>query len=599
MNRPLVSLLLVAAFAGVVLLTNLGGPRLWDRDEPRNASCAAEMLARGDWVTPVMNGELRTHKPIMLYWVTMAFYSIGGVSEFTARLGSALSGVGTVLLTYAIGRRLFSPTAALWGALALATMLMFNVASRAATPDGLLIFFITATLAAFVYAHDWRADSDSSPSQKLSYPMAALVYLAASGAILTKGPVGVLLPLAAVGAYLMALGYQVPARTERTWKSLLAVGGSLLWQTPKRFWIALWRLRPLLGAAILLAVAAPWYIWVGIRTQGYWTNGFFFEHNLQRFNDSMEGHSGSILYYPVALLIGSFPWSVLLIPIGLQLRQGKLAADRRPLLFCACWIGVIVGLFSLAQTKLPSYITPCYPAVALIVGWFFARVEKDVAVAPIRWLQASGAVLLVAGVALLIALPIVASLFAPRDLWLGVLGLAPLLGGVGLIYAARKRPDWAPPALACSAAATMLGLFAVAADRVDSYRRHEELLTAIEASDSSRPIAAWNVLEPSWVFYSGRTLEVVESAPLSRRVVQEKDAPTWRQETVETPEAFLRRCPEGVLVTARSIWEKEKEKWSDQLIEVAHAPYFLKKDELVALQARAVVAKKQKSETRR
>ena len=75
----------VMLLAGLVFFTNLGGPRLWDRDEPRNAGCAWEMIERGDWVTPVFNDELRSHKPVLLYWFTMAAYAVFGVNEFAAR----------------------------------------------------------------------------------------------------------------------------------------------------------------------------------------------------------------------------------------------------------------------------------------------------------------------------------------------------------------------------------------------------------------------------------------------------------------------------------------------------------------------------------
>src|SRR5947209_822738 len=97
----------VAAIAAFVVLTNLGGPRLWDRDEPRNAGCAWEMLERHDWVVPRFNAELRTHKPVLLYWGIMSAYFIFGINEFAARLPSALCAIGTVLCTYRMGRRLF------------------------------------------------------------------------------------------------------------------------------------------------------------------------------------------------------------------------------------------------------------------------------------------------------------------------------------------------------------------------------------------------------------------------------------------------------------------------------------------------------------
>ena len=109
-------ILLIVIVGVVVLFSNLGGPRLWDRDEPRNAGCTREMLARGDWITPVFDGELRTHKPILLYWFMMTAYALFGVSEFAARFWSAAVAIGTALLTYGIGRRMCSPTVGLWAA---------------------------------------------------------------------------------------------------------------------------------------------------------------------------------------------------------------------------------------------------------------------------------------------------------------------------------------------------------------------------------------------------------------------------------------------------------------------------------------------------
>src|SRR5688572_21932494 len=144
------------------MFTNLGGPRLWDRDEPRNAGCAVEMLQRGDVIVPTFNAKLRTHKPVLLYWCIMSAYSVLGVSEFSARLPSALCAVGSTLCTWFIGRRLFGPQAGVWAAIALATSLMFGVAGRAATPDSVLIFCTTLATAIYV-GGTFRPRFDGAP----------------------------------------------------------------------------------------------------------------------------------------------------------------------------------------------------------------------------------------------------------------------------------------------------------------------------------------------------------------------------------------------------------------------------------------------------
>ena len=111
---------LLALIAGTVFFTNLGVPALWDIDEPRNAVCAREMLDNNDWVVPTFNGELRAHKPILLYWLMMGSYSAFGVTEFAARFCSAALSIGTVLLVYHVARRLFNARTAFLSALALA-----------------------------------------------------------------------------------------------------------------------------------------------------------------------------------------------------------------------------------------------------------------------------------------------------------------------------------------------------------------------------------------------------------------------------------------------------------------------------------------------
>ncbi len=193
--------------AVVVLFTNLGGPRLWDRDEPRNAGCAAEMLERGDLVTPVFDGELRTHKPILLYWLMMAAYQLLGVSEFSARFWSAALGVGTACLTYVIGRRMFSPQVGFWAAIILVTTLMYDVASRAATPDSLLIFWSTAAICCFVWGiYPPVAQGQRAAGPARTFPRwraAALMYGCMGMAVLAKGPVGLVLPTAVIGMFLL------------------------------------------------------------------------------------------------------------------------------------------------------------------------------------------------------------------------------------------------------------------------------------------------------------------------------------------------------------------------------------------------------------
>src|SRR5262249_28156379 len=132
-----------------LFLVNLGGPSLWDLDEGRNAGCAQEMLESGDWVVPKFNAKLRDVKPALLYWLQVAAYRCFGVSEFAARLPSALAALLAVLLTYELGRRLFGAATGLLAGLVLASTALFCASAHFANPDALLSACTVLTMLLF------------------------------------------------------------------------------------------------------------------------------------------------------------------------------------------------------------------------------------------------------------------------------------------------------------------------------------------------------------------------------------------------------------------------------------------------------------------
>ena len=136
--RPALEALVIVALA---LALNLAGNDrfgLFDRDEPRYATCTREMHERGDWLNPTFNGQPRYHKPVLIYWLMRAGYAIGGDNPFGARLVSAFAGAATCLLTWRLGRSLAGPQAGLLGALALATVPIMVAESKLATTDATL-----------------------------------------------------------------------------------------------------------------------------------------------------------------------------------------------------------------------------------------------------------------------------------------------------------------------------------------------------------------------------------------------------------------------------------------------------------------------------
>src|SRR6516164_2788367 len=127
--------LILIAVAAAVFLPRLGATRLWDDDETFFAQAAREMYERGDLVVPTFNQALFSHKPPFMYWMMIGAYHVFGVSEFAARLPSALFGIATVLLVWRLGRIIYSPVVGFWAGMILATSLNFVVISRAATTD--------------------------------------------------------------------------------------------------------------------------------------------------------------------------------------------------------------------------------------------------------------------------------------------------------------------------------------------------------------------------------------------------------------------------------------------------------------------------------
>jgi 4-amino-4-deoxy-L-arabinose transferase-like glycosyltransferase len=552
----------VAAIAVVVVFSNLGGVRLWDRDEPRNAGCAREMLERNDWVVPTFNAQLRGHKPVLLYWLMMSAYSVFGVNEFAARFWSAVLGTGTVLLTYGMGRRMFGPAVGVWAAVMLATSMMFDVASRAATPDAPLIFFSALGMYFFV-RHVFPVSGQWFPRSTLS---AVPIYGSLALAALAKGPIGMLVPTAVIGLFLLIVARTDGSIEPRTWRQRVR-------DLPRHFILTCWRMR--LGTAVfmLLLLAVPWYVWVGIRTDGQFLREFFVDHNLNRARAPMEGHAGPIVYYPLVILLGFFPWSIFAVPAILEMRTliRRQHAWSSGLWLCFCWVAVWVGLFSLAQTKLPSYVTPCYPALALVTACFGERWVRGATHVAAFWPRLGIGTLAVVGLIAAIGIPVATHLLLPGEEWLGLIGLVPLIAAATATLAVRHgRRQTALTSLAAGAVAMSVGLFAVVAARVDRHQKSDVLLATIYRQSAEPRLAAFGCLEPSWVFYAARPVEELAWPGV---VDGERTA----------VDQFLAGGANRYVITTRRHLAQIEPYLPADVAVLEDVPYFLKKDRLVVV----------------
>ncbi|MFM9057787.1 MAG: ArnT family glycosyltransferase [Planctomycetaceae bacterium] len=480
----------VALAAALVLLANLGGPPLWDEDEPKNAGASAAMLATGDWIVPMFNGRLRPEKPPLVNWVQVAGYACLGVNEAGARIGSALLTVGAALLTAATAARLFPhlPLVGLWAGLALGTCVWGAVAGRSATPDAVLGF---CTTLAFALAAGGLVPGPGR-SGTLTLRRAAAVGAACGAAVLAKGPVGVVLPLAAFG---LAAWWQDVA------------GSSGIRAACHAGLTAARRLRPFVIVGTALAVAGPWYALVTWRTDGAWLREFIGVHNLARAVRPLEGHGGPVWYYLVVLAVGFFPWSIVAAVTAVRAVRGLGRPDEGPAQrLVLAWIAVWVGAFSCAGTKLPGYVWPAYPALALVTAVFLEdwRVARPPALE--RWMRLAWVILGLAGVGLGAGLVVAAVMVVRGAEWLGLVGLVPTAAAV-LAWRAqsRARPGAALGWLAAAGACTVVFLAAVAAWTVGRDVGVRPLV-AFGAGDAAHARGTWASFRctvPSLVFYSG------------------------------------------------------------------------------------------------
>lgn len=527
---------------GLVFFVNLGASRLFDEDEPKNAECGREMFERSDWLVPTYNYDLRTDKPIMLYWLMLSSFQMLGVSEFAARLPSACMATMTVFCVYAIGLRLFNKRIAFWAAIMLATSLMYVTVGRISTPDSTLIGFITLSLLVYVYSVPtsvWKKSDVERQSQNLkskepvpeffpipaketSWPgtflpdrwiMFVLLYAIMGLAVLTKGPVGFLLPCIVIGLFIMCLGkcpqlprglsWRKPLDTANEWTCFIAAFFS-----PSRFLPSLWAMRPLTLVLAVSAVALPWYIMVGIATEGAWLQGFLGGHNIGRFSSAMEGHSGPIFYYVIAIMMGFFPWSVFL-PLAMYqaiFQRELFKKEHRSLTFLLCWIGVYVVFFSIAQTKLPNYILPCYPPLALLTAWMLVRWQEETLELPSWAMTWSSRSFIISGAAILVIMPIVTWILLPGYLWLGAFGLIPIALGGWLRYS-QKKYDRRTCLNGLGVGAIILVVAAFSGIAPWISQAQESFLLADQArqiSNPDTPLATYQYFAPNLPFYARR-----------------------------------------------------------------------------------------------
>jgi 4-amino-4-deoxy-L-arabinose transferase-like glycosyltransferase len=337
---------------------NLGNIGLIDETEPLFAEAARQMTLTGDWITPYFNGATRFDKPPLVYWLMAIGYQTIGVNEWSVRLPSALSAIGLTIFSFITLRRFGYPspaavdrrrqtidrqrwTAAWIGAALVALNAQTIVWARTGVSDMLLSGCIGATLLCFF----WGYAQPSQPQVQVRWYLA--FYMFSALAVLTKGPVGIVLPGLVIGSFLLYLGNAK---------------------------VVLREMNLLRGSLLFLLLVLPWYVLV-IQANGWeYINAFFGYHNIERFTSVVNNHAAPWFFYFVVVLLGFAPWSVYLpAAIGrLQFWQrSHWQQQPRPThlgIFALMWFTAIFGFFTIAVTKLPSYVLPLMPAAAILIG---------------------------------------------------------------------------------------------------------------------------------------------------------------------------------------------------------------------------------------
>jgi len=340
-KRDYYSILMLCGLCLLLFFFRLGDNPLWDVDEGMHAATSKDMVLTGDWVTTRVNGLNFYDKTVLFNWFAALSFVLFGFTEFAARMPAALLGLGTVLATYLLGRRMFGSTVGLLGGAVLATSPEFIVLSRTVMHDISLAFFITLGLSFFYRAY----------SLERRRAMNLFLFYASLGfAVLAKGPVGLLLPAMIVGLFLLIRG-------RLAFLKEMSLGR---------------------GVIIFLAVAAPWYVLISMRNADY-VSYFFLKQNLGNFLSKVHAtHPRPFYFYIPALLGGMLPWSFFTpLAVYRSLRRGLNQMDDADL-FLFLWFSAIFLFFSAANSKLETYILPAFPAVALLI----AKIWKELLAGP-------------------------------------------------------------------------------------------------------------------------------------------------------------------------------------------------------------------------
>jgi 4-amino-4-deoxy-L-arabinose transferase-like glycosyltransferase len=467
----------------------LGARTLVPTDEGRYAEMAREMVATQDWITTRLNGIKYFEKPPLQTWMNAITFELFGLGEWQARLWTGLCGLFGIALVAHTGRKVFNERVGFYAPVILASSLFWAAMGHINSLDMGLAGMMTLSICALLLAQRTQASREEQRNWML------LCWAGMALAVLSKGLIGIVLP----GAVLVL--YTLFSRDWGIWK----------------------RLHMIKGLILFFLITTPWFLLVSLKNPEF-PQFFFIHEHFQRFTSKIHSRTGPWYYFIPILLAGILPW----LGVFLQSLWGGLSEDRsgagnftslsdgrfQPRKMLLIWSVFIFVFFSISDSKLPSYILPIFPALALLIACYLERSSSQA----LAWSAALVAVPCAIGLGFIARVPLLAKnaystpLLEAHVPWIYAAALCALIGAILAIRFARSQRDLAVVLLAGSSFVAGQ-LLMLGHDQQGRYSAGINYVPALQAElTPATPMYLVGRYEQALPFYLQRTMTMVRHA---------------------------------------------------------------------------------------